>query len=265
MKNKILIILGMHRSGTSLLSNWLYECGLNLGENFRSSSQFNQKGYYEDIEFLNLHKKILSENNIHPSGYEELKNITLTQNQKKTIEQLVTKKNKNFQWGWKDPRTCLLIDYYKNIIPNAYFIVIFRNYENVVASLIKRDVLFEKHYGRNIFKKILIKNINYKKNRKYIEKFSQVWVYYNKRILKSLSGLNDNVIYLSYYDVLKKDKEIIKKLISWGFNLNFVPFDSVFEKKLISNKKHRSYKPSKKTYRAILDITERFNYLKFNQ
>ena len=60
MYNKVVIILGMHRSGTSVTANWLNLCGLNLGDELYGASKFNKNGYYEDIEFLELHMKIFS-------------------------------------------------------------------------------------------------------------------------------------------------------------------------------------------------------------
>ena len=32
MANDILVIAGMHRSGTSLITHWLHDCGLQVGE-----------------------------------------------------------------------------------------------------------------------------------------------------------------------------------------------------------------------------------------
>jgi len=52
MATNTLIIAGMHRSGTSLISQWLNRCGLNLGENMIGASSGNVEGHFEDIDFI---------------------------------------------------------------------------------------------------------------------------------------------------------------------------------------------------------------------
>ena len=45
----------MHRSGTSLISNWLHHCGLQLGEHLLEAGNGNEEGHFEDVEFLRMH------------------------------------------------------------------------------------------------------------------------------------------------------------------------------------------------------------------
>ena len=49
--NKVLVILGMHRSGTSLVANWLHDCGLHVGDRLLEGTFANEKGYFEDLIF----------------------------------------------------------------------------------------------------------------------------------------------------------------------------------------------------------------------
>ena len=71
MQNKTLIIAGMHRSGTSLITHWLNECGLQLGDDFLGAGLGNVDGHYEDLEFLKLHEEILEANNLPATGLME--------------------------------------------------------------------------------------------------------------------------------------------------------------------------------------------------
>jgi hypothetical protein len=41
-------------------------------------------------------------------------------------------------WGWKDPRTCLFLDFWEEIIPHANFLFVFRSPWQVVDSLLRR-------------------------------------------------------------------------------------------------------------------------------
>ena len=139
--NKVLIILGMHRSGTSLVANWLHNCGLHLGDKLFEESLYNKKGYFEDSDFIEVHEEIFRLNNISSGGFMPPLDITLDAECKNKMKMLVD--NKNYmreQWGWKEPRTCLFIDYYKKLIPSAKYLIVYRDYFFVVDSLIRREL-----------------------------------------------------------------------------------------------------------------------------
>ena len=56
---KCLVILGMHRSGTSAFSGLLNILGINLGSNYLNPSQDNPKGFFENFNISQLNEKIL--------------------------------------------------------------------------------------------------------------------------------------------------------------------------------------------------------------
>src|SRR3972149_1538089 len=55
------IVLGMHRSGTSLIASILHLSGISMGKEFLRPDNGNPGGYFEDLEFLNLNKTILTQ------------------------------------------------------------------------------------------------------------------------------------------------------------------------------------------------------------
>ncbi|MCK4816954.1 hypothetical protein KA005_14390, partial [bacterium] len=59
-KGTPIIILGMHRSGTSIVANMLHRIGISMGEDLLKSDKFNPNGYYEDADFLGINKGILT-------------------------------------------------------------------------------------------------------------------------------------------------------------------------------------------------------------
>lgn len=141
-ERKVLCLLGMHRSGTSLIAHWLQQCGLNMGENLLQADFSNQKGHFEDIDFLSLHKEVLAANGLNPSGLEidSEKKINWPHYHAKKREHTIALKNElNKQWGWKDPRTCLFIDSYRAEIPGLTFLIVHRPAAEVIHSLLKRD------------------------------------------------------------------------------------------------------------------------------
>ena len=53
------------------------------------------------------------------------------------LDKLQPKFSRNHDWGWKDPRTCLFLDYYRALDSGVNFLIVFREPEVVVASLLK--------------------------------------------------------------------------------------------------------------------------------
>ena len=57
----MLIVLGMHRSGTSAMAGVLSKLGFNPGKTLLSGNQFNERGYFEDECIVNAHDRLLAE------------------------------------------------------------------------------------------------------------------------------------------------------------------------------------------------------------
>ena len=60
MGKKIIAIIGMHRSGTSVLSRCMRIFGAELGDKIIDPGPDNPKGYWEDEDILNLNIEMLS-------------------------------------------------------------------------------------------------------------------------------------------------------------------------------------------------------------
>lgn len=138
-KDSPVVILGMHRSGTSAVANILHTIGISMGQTFIDSDQFNPNGYYEDDEFVWLNKGILE--NSGGTWYTPPSISDIQEGGQKfedAILKVVKKKRKlspNRQWGWKDPRNCLTCWSYAHAVPDARFIVVVRTLKNIKKSL----------------------------------------------------------------------------------------------------------------------------------
>ncbi|MEP6750870.1 MAG: sulfotransferase, partial [Bacteroidota bacterium] len=138
IKNKILVITGMHRSGTSLITQWLNKCGLHVGDELMGAATGNDEGHFEDLDFLHAHQSILKGRRITDEGYTAPIG-QLSHEEKDILNNIISYKNNfNQQWGWKDPRTCLFLDTYRQLIPNAFYFVVLRDPQSVVSSLVLR-------------------------------------------------------------------------------------------------------------------------------
>jgi len=244
MQPNVLIVTGMHRSGTSLITNWLYHCGLQVGECLIGANEGNKAGHYEDVEFLRIHEEILSANGYPTTGLIHHKPIEISEYQLEKLKAVLEVKERHFeQWGWKEPRTCLFLDTYQELIPGAKYLVIVRDHSAVVNSLLKRDFdLYDKeHQNRSFFTRLkwnLFRKDRKRKKyyRQYAAEYLKVWIDYNEHILQTLQGLPAKDYLVTNYTLLEtKDKEVYDLLTGgWHFRLKYFPFADVYNKSLIS-------------------------------
>jgi hypothetical protein len=129
-------LLGMHRSGTSWLAGTLQELGLPFGP-VNESATYNAKGTRENETLQHIHVAVLRESN--GSWRDPPKRVTWQDERRKALAAFVAGMNAQYaQWGFKDPRTLLLLDEWQRLVPNLEFVGIFRHPEAVARSLAKR-------------------------------------------------------------------------------------------------------------------------------
>lgn len=133
--SKCFVVLGMHRSATSLCGKGLHESGVSVGKRLLGADPANPEGYYEDTDFMSLNKKILS---AAGGDWKDPPPDSVIQSAGKRfapeIKELVSKKQAKL-WGWKDPRTTLTVKLYLPYIENPHFFCCFRDPQEVAESL----------------------------------------------------------------------------------------------------------------------------------
>ena len=138
--SKCFVILGMHRSATSLIAKGLHEAGVNMGDELMGPGPGNPQEHFEDMDFVRMNEAILgmaggswdnppTEKDILEAG-KELSGL---------IRGLIGRKQARALWGWKDPRTTLTIRCYLPFLANPHFIACFRDPADVAQSLLRRD------------------------------------------------------------------------------------------------------------------------------
>src|SRR5580704_9217804 len=55
-----LVVLGMHRSGTSALTGMLHHLGVALGEHLMPATQDNPRGYWEHSDIVAVHERLMA-------------------------------------------------------------------------------------------------------------------------------------------------------------------------------------------------------------
>jgi len=174
-----IIIIGMHRSGTSMITKILREMGLFVGWDINDE--------YEAMFFLNRNEKILNAcscNWYDPGFLDNLLNYPFLR--KKVINTLRNDFNSlnvsnylgpklflkyrsvfnlDFLWGWKDPRNTFLLPLWIDLFPKAKIIHVYRNGIDIAQSLSVRErerinslLNVKKSFGKSI--KEQLKQIN---------------------------------------------------------------------------------------------------------
>jgi hypothetical protein len=143
----IICVLGMHRSGTSVLTRMLNLLGVTLGAAEALTTEpvaFNPKGYWEHHELTAISDAILKRYNGDweapprlPRGWEHSRKL---EDLRSRARQLTSNQfGATDVWGWKDPRTCLTLPFWQQLFPHMQYIICLRNPVDVARSLEQRD------------------------------------------------------------------------------------------------------------------------------
>ena len=134
------VVLGMHRSGTSMIGGVLARLGVDMGKELVGKSWSNPLGHFEDKEFFNLNNRILeAAGGAWDSPPSEKAILAQAPNFREEIERLIRRRQALHLWGWKDPRTSLTIRLYMPYLSNPYFLICHRDLEAIAESLKRRD------------------------------------------------------------------------------------------------------------------------------
>ena len=147
--NHALIILGMHRSGTSLLTGLLSQVGVQMGKSLYAPQKgVNEKGFWEHEDIVDTHDELLLNlgsqwDDLLPLADGWWENALIRPFAEKLGELVRRDFSAAEVWALKDPRMCRLLPLWLSILASwqvkATFVCMNRNPFEVVASLQKRD------------------------------------------------------------------------------------------------------------------------------
>lgn len=135
---RAIIITGMHRSGTSLVSSLLQRAGIHIGEKLLEANSANPRGYFEDVDFYEFHEHLLhrrGQSYLHVDGDFSFEPSA---DEIERAKALVGARTHRAVWGWKDPRTALFLNFWNQILPDGRFVFVYRHPIEVLLSLLRR-------------------------------------------------------------------------------------------------------------------------------
>jgi len=148
-RDAVICIAGMHRSGTSMISRLLNLAGVYLGpaEDLLPPADDNPEGFWENGHFALVNQRILSEFggrwDAPPAMPPRWQRDTRLVPVRRRAAALIADFAEQAPWGWKDPRNCLTLEFWRDLIPGLKVLVSLRNPLDVAASLAARNGLSE--------------------------------------------------------------------------------------------------------------------------
>jgi hypothetical protein len=149
-KRRIIFVLGMHRSGTSLTTNVLAELGVALSEDLMPATPENAKGYFESQTISSLQDRILAAFGLAwdtPLSMRALppqwwKSPSIAPLRQHITAYVANELAKNPVWGFKDPRTMRLMPLWNEIVAEVgavpTYLMVTRHPNEVAGSLFAR-------------------------------------------------------------------------------------------------------------------------------
>ncbi len=212
------IIVGMHRSGTTMITKMLENLGLFVG----AEKEVNNEALF----FWEINNWIFE---LHTANAEKPYNMRYTNPacRKVIVESLAyflssSRRKKYlgkhsatvariqdtpFPYGWKDPKNTFTVDFWKELFPEAKIVHIYRNPIDSISSYIERDLALKNKFVWNWKKKLkreflISKNFHPNFRIYNLEEGFQAWQAYMDKAL-SLKNSCSNYIEVRYEDFLK--------------------------------------------------------------
>ena len=207
-----LCTVGMHRSGTSVVSSLLQSGGLDIGQRLLGAGAGNVKGHFEDLDFFQLHVQILKSQGMHSTGFTLQRELAIGKQHVRRARALIAeRRRRGVPWGWKDPRTTLFLDFWQQMIPEANFLFLYRCPWDVVDSFVRRgDKAFHANPGFAV----------------------QIWAHYNRLLLDFHDRFPERCLWVHSYRAVQSPALLLEALAR-KFGLHLGPVAELYDPDLL--------------------------------
>ncbi|MFQ6096043.1 MAG: sulfotransferase [Candidatus Bathyarchaeia archaeon] len=232
------IVIGMHRSGTSMLTRMLETLGLFVG--------WRKTGTHEALFFQRLNKWLLRQSGGSMENPASINYLLEDQQTRALVVRLIhctlntpwavsflgwtrylryhTPANLDVPWGWKDPRNTYTLPIWLDVFPEAKVVHLYRHGVDVAASLkARRERILsriEKRYAKfGVFYWFYLMLKLIPKRRGFVDLrgaslkggFS-MWEEYVEKARTYVHDLRDQAIEVKYEDFLVRPEEVLEEL-----------------------------------------------------
>lgn len=238
----LFLILGMHKSGTTLIAETLMRSGINMGFDLKMDEIDYSNQKCEGYLLREINNDILNSHGKNSLKIKPIKSFQISEAVEKKIHKLIVKQTEYNNWGMKDPRLVLTYDVWKKCLDDFKLIVIIRNPVDVVMHYIRdyptsRKLLFFPYY---------------------ILRALSVWRTYNIYIEKYLRDeRKENYIILNYSKFIKSDTGL--EVLS-----NFVGKELIDARTKTHNKKNDRIDSMISLFTYLISVRSRKIYYKMS-
>lgn len=180
----IYIVLGMHKSGTTVLAKTLHQSGITMVEDSREDVSYDEGNQFERESTKNINKQMMNcfgKHSLRVTSRSLPNDIRGVHEQMKEVINSCQEHSSN--WGFKDPRTCLTYPIWKEVLPPHKLIMVYRN-----------PCQIAKHYSRVV-------DIPWR-----IYNALNTWEEYNKAILRIFEQSDVPCLLLDFEDYISKNE-----------------------------------------------------------
>ena len=209
-----IIVLGMHRSGTTMLVRVLQGAGVFMGSRLSSNLEPRvfQDANRQIFDYFGagwLNPELLPQPDIFHGGFSGLA-MNIAERLGDDMGQCFFsgKENSCVQWGFKDPRNSVTAGLFLRIFPNARALFIYRKPLDVAVSIAVREMKRKRKYpGNEKFEfsedeltSLLMRSVN-------------LWETYNERAINVLPLFTSHTV-LCYENILDNPESELSKALS---------------------------------------------------
>ncbi|HEY2591950.1 MAG TPA: sulfotransferase [Steroidobacteraceae bacterium] len=205
-RERLIVVLGMHRSGTSAITRGLKALGVELGDNlYAPDPEINAKGYWEDADLAGLNIRLLQAldsewHDTRPLPCDFVDRLTSGGFLLQAVDLLRAKLQSHRVFGFKDPRNSLLLPFWKRAFAEldsrVVYVLAVRNPLSVIESLARRD------------------QFDFKKS-------AQLWLLHSVHMLENTSFEKERVVV--DYDILMESPGDALRRIGRALALDVIP------------------------------------------
>ena len=136
-RGRCVLILGMHRSGTSMLAGTLRRAGVDLGQVYDTPFPLNPTGLQEPLALVYMHEHLLEASG--GAWHDPPAQVVWGKLHRAVRDLFIESRAGRPLWGFKEPRTLLVAEGWIEALADWTAVGIFRDPAEVAASLAGRN------------------------------------------------------------------------------------------------------------------------------
>jgi hypothetical protein len=180
-----IVVLGMHRSGTSCIARMINLCGAAVGREVVRANASNKAGHWEPAEGVDVNDALLR---LSGGAWDAPpRDLRTDLRFRWSMKGFLGRLHEEGTAVWKDPRTVLTFPLWKPLLGRYQIVAVFRNPLSVAESLRRRETDFP------------------------IERGLALWKAYNEHLLRIVAG-EQNPIWIDFDSGLEEVTDRVKEI-----------------------------------------------------